>query len=419
MRGIVPVAVAVGLLVGADGPKAADRTKEAEELHGTWAMVSVTVNGEAVPEEVARTGKLVVEGDRYTATLGETTVASTFAIDASKSPGAIDFTYVEGAQKGQTIKGIFKRDGDRLTICRGLSENDGRPAGFAAPADSGRILVVWTRKASGGEGKTAAIEAELARLQGTWQLVAVETDGQKAPEELIKSIRVTISGRTHTVRAGDRVLAHDVRFEIDPTASPKAVTDTIPDGPDQGQQIRGIYRLEADTLISCVAPPGADRPTEFAAKEGTGHTLRTFRRVKSEAADVPDKGKSKETAMQDEYRRFEGTWRFTSMEAEGHQVPLDHFKGAKLVLKGDQFTMIDPIATYRGTYVVDLAAQPKTIDIHFTDGPEKAKTVEGIYRLEGDTYTVCIGMAGKSRPTEFASKPGSGHVLEVLTREKP
>jgi hypothetical protein len=42
----------------------------------------------------------------------------------------------------------------------------------------------------------------------------------------------------------------------------------------------------------------------------------------------------------------------------------------------------------------------------------------GIYELDGDTYKLCGDMQGKSRPTEFAVKPGSGFVLEVLKREK-
>jgi uncharacterized protein (TIGR03067 family) len=68
---------------------------------------------------------------------------------------------------------------------------------------------------------------------------------------------------------------------------------------------------------------------------------------------------------------------------------------------------------------VHPSAHPKTIDVTFTEGPEKGKSSYGIYELEGDTYRVCIGLTGKPRPTDFASTPGSGHVLEVLKREKP
>jgi uncharacterized protein (TIGR03067 family) len=127
-----------------------------------------------------------------------------------------------------------------------------------------------------------AVRQELARFQGTWQLISAESNGAKAPEERVRQTRVTITGNTHTVRFGDQVLAHDVSFEIDPTKTPKEVTDTINDGPNKGKQILGIYTLEGDTLTSCVAPIGKERPTEFAARPGSGHTLRVFRRVRAE-----------------------------------------------------------------------------------------------------------------------------------------
>jgi len=69
--------------------------------------------------------------------------------------------------------------------------------------------------------------------------------------------------------------------------------------------------------------------------------------------------------------------------------------------------------------MVDVAKKPKQLDITFTDGPDKGKTTLAIYELEDDTYKVCIDVGEKGRPTEFASKKGSGHVLQVLKREKP
>jgi uncharacterized protein (TIGR03067 family) len=126
-------------------------------------------------------------------------------------------------------------------------------------------------------------------------------------------------------------------------------------------------------------------------------------------------------AVKKEYKNFTGTWTIVSIEIEGMKQPDEIVKGyPKLLLKGDQFTMDSPGGAHKGTYKVDLAKKPKQMDITFTDGPEKGKTLLGIYELNGDTYKVCLAMAdNKNRPTEFASKPGSGNVLEVLKREKP
>jgi uncharacterized protein (TIGR03067 family) len=130
-------------------------------------------------------------------------------------------------------------------------------------------------------------------------------------------------------------------------------------------------------------------------------------------------GGDKETAIREELARFEGSWRFDTVEIEGKAVAIEPFKDIRLVLKGDHFAMVVPQASHEGSYTVDPTVRPKTIDVTFSDGPEKGKTSYGIYELEGDTYKVCIGLTGKPRPAEFASKPGSGHVLEVLKREKP
>jgi hypothetical protein len=44
-----------------------------------------------------------------------------------------------------------------------------------------------------------AVKKELARLQGTWQLVSAETDGKQTPEEQVAKIRVVIKDSKHSV----------------------------------------------------------------------------------------------------------------------------------------------------------------------------------------------------------------------------
>ena len=87
---------------------------------------------------------------------------------------------------------------------------------------------------------------------------------------------MVIQGAKHTVYFGDDVVAQEIPFSLDPAKNPKTVDDHLPNG----QQIHGIYERDGDTLRSCVAPAGQNRPTEFTAKAGTGRTLRVFQRVK-------------------------------------------------------------------------------------------------------------------------------------------
>jgi uncharacterized protein (TIGR03067 family) len=55
----------------------------------------------------------------------------------------------------------------------------------------------------------------------------------------------------------------------------------------------------------------------------------------------------------------------------------------------------------------------------FNKGPEKGNTALGIYKLDGDTWTICLTVTAKERPTRFATKKGSGLALEELTRGEP
>jgi uncharacterized protein (TIGR03067 family) len=131
------------------------------------------------------------------------------------------------------------------------------------------------------------------------------------------------------------------------------------------------------------------------------------------AADAADDAAKKDLKL------FEGTWKITSMEAEGMKLPEDQFKNDKLVCKGNEFTYTDAGgAAHKGTFKIDPTKKPKTMDITFTDGPNKGETMLGIYEISEDTYKLCMKPMSKDRPTEFSSKAGSGQVVEVLKKEK-
>lgn len=66
----------------------------------------------------------------------------------------------------------------------------------------------------------------------------------------------------------------------------------------------------------------------------------------------------------------------------------------------------------------DETRSPKTFDLVFTNGPEAGNESLGIYELDGDTWRICLGLAGKPRPRELVSRPGAGHALQTLKRDK-
>ncbi len=129
------------------------------------------------------------------------------------------------------------------------------------------------------------------------------------------------------------------------------------------------------------------------------------------AADEP-----KADAVKAELKRFEGTWKFVSMEINGKAVPAANLEDSKLIFEGDRFRSTSEEQN-KGTFAVDPTVTPKTIDIAVGEGG-KIKIL-GIYQLEGDTYKICSALPGKPRPAEFSAKAGSGCGLTVMSREKP
>lgn len=125
-----------------------------------------------------------------------------------------------------------------------------------------------------------------------------------------------------------------------------------------------------------------------------------------------------EEAVKKELKKFQGDWKFISLEAGGKALPEEGYKDALLTIEGDKHATQNGAVAYSGTLKIDPGKKPKTIDFQFSDGPEKGKTAYGIYEFDGETLKVCVGLVGKDRPAAFVSKPGSGHVLEVLKRAK-
>ena len=110
---------------------------------------------------------------------------------------------------------------------------------------------------------------------GTWLLISSITDGRQASESDIQDVQVSISEATQTVSIRGQIIAHEVPFSVDFSMTPYQTTDFLPDG----QQIKGISKVESDILTSCVAPIGQERPKKFESLPGTGITLREFRRL--------------------------------------------------------------------------------------------------------------------------------------------
>jgi uncharacterized protein (TIGR03067 family) len=120
-----------------------------------------------------------------------------------------------------------------------------------------------------------------------------------------------------------------------------------------------------------------------------------------------------------ELQRCQGTWKWESVVFDGDEAPAEAFRDWRIVKQGNTYTLTQGNTVARGTFKVDASKSPKTIDITRMAGPKKDTISKGIYELDGDMFEVSIDPEGRSRPTAFESRRGSGYLLYVLRREKP
>jgi uncharacterized protein (TIGR03067 family) len=115
-------------------------------------------------------------------------------------------------------------------------------------------------------------------------------------------------------------------------------------------------------------------------------------------------------------RALEGDWRFETLEVDGHPISTAALAHSRLLIDGDRFRMESPEANYEGLFTIDVEATPAQIDIEFVEGPEAGNWSYGLYELNDDDLTLCLGLAGAERPKAFTTHAGSGHALERLRR---
>lgn len=130
------------------------------------------------------------------------------------------------------------------------------------------------------------------------------------------------------------------------------------------------------------------------------------------AADDKQDAKKDLEAMQ-------GTWVLASGTQDGVATPPEILKKTKIVITENKFTFPSDSTvgtSVSGTIKIDPSKRPKAMDSTAAAGPDKGKTSLGIYEIGDDGYKVCFAAPGKDRPTEFSSKPGSGHNLQVWKR---
>ena len=66
-----------------------------------------------------------------------------------------------------------------------------------------------------------------------------------------------------------------------------------------------------------------------------------------------------------------GTWNVVALEVDGSKMTEGVFGSSQIILQGDTFRTVSMGADYEGTFIVDDARTPHTIDISFIETPHR------------------------------------------------
>ncbi len=133
------------------------------------------------------------------------------------------------------------------------------------------VCLLWYRPLGGGADITPAPaakpattpQAEREKLQGSWQVVALEKGGRAQPDQAFQGLRFRFTDSQWTMWIGGNQPPL-MPFVVDPSQEPKAIDFTIQGGK---KTLLGIYQLDGDSLTLCVdydlAGTGGKRPKAF------------------------------------------------------------------------------------------------------------------------------------------------------------
>jgi uncharacterized protein (TIGR03067 family) len=124
-----------------------------ESIEGTYTIVGLEERGKALPAdmltkgpEADRTVKLTA--DKFIVSKNGKELPITYKLNTSKNPKEIDMAGKDAKGKQETSYGIYKLEGDKLTICMADSDKmEDRPKEFkTTKASKATILVLQKKK---------------------------------------------------------------------------------------------------------------------------------------------------------------------------------------------------------------------------------------------------------------------------------
>lgn len=268
---------------------------------------------------------------------------------------------------------------------------------------------------------------QLRALEGTWEFVTLEVEGQAVPHAGLSASRLLIDGDRFRMESPEAT--YEGYFNIDVESEPQAIDLHFVAGPEAGNVNYGIFCFDGERLDICLDMNGKPRPTAFRAKAGSGHAFESLRRASKDRpaavtggtpppaqtnADLGvkvDRNDFKPVASA-LLARLQGEWTAEKLVSSGQEIPSAMYSTGRRSVKDNEIKI-----TFGGQMMIhalirlDVGATPVEIDYLLLAGANKDLVQLGIMQWSGDVACFCMASPGQPRPADFECPPGSGRTL--------
>jgi uncharacterized protein (TIGR03067 family) len=141
MRKFAFMAVLTVLLAGRVSQIQAQAAGDADKIQGSWTVSAGEKAGENAPAEHLKGSRMTFSAGKFTCKFGDKDTEGTFKLDETTSPRQISMGH-----DGHQMAGVYKLEGDKLTICVG--HGDDRPTEFVSKPGAKVMLLVLKREKS-------------------------------------------------------------------------------------------------------------------------------------------------------------------------------------------------------------------------------------------------------------------------------